>query len=98
MIELGADPKVIQQRLGHASIRTTMDVYGKMLPEVDEGVTDGLGELLAGAGEFSRGLTAASGDGGSGGPRSGIPDGSGKGAGGGDRIRTDGLYVANVAL
>ena len=28
MIELGAHPRVIQQRMGHASIRTTFDVYG----------------------------------------------------------------------
>ena len=53
MIELGAHPKVIQQRLGHASIRTTMDVYGKVLPEVDDGVTDGLGGLLDQAGDSS---------------------------------------------
>ena len=46
MIELGAHPRVIQQRMGHASIRTTFDVYGSVLPAVDEAVTAGLGELL----------------------------------------------------
>jgi integrase len=54
MIELGAHPRVIQQRLGHASIRTTMDVYGSVLPAVDDAVTQGLGELVA----DSRGLDA----------------------------------------
>jgi len=57
LIELGAHPRVIQQRLGHASIRTTLDVYGHVLPLVDSAVTGQLGELL----ESSRGLTAASG-------------------------------------
>ncbi len=47
MIELGAHPKVIQQRLRHASIRTTLDVYGSVLPGVDDAVTQGLDELLA---------------------------------------------------
>jgi integrase len=46
MIELGAHPRVIQQRMGHASIRTTFDVYGSVLPSVDEAVTAGLGDLL----------------------------------------------------
>jgi hypothetical protein len=36
----------MQHRLGHSSIRTTMDVYGSVLPEVDEEVQVGLGDLL----------------------------------------------------
>jgi integrase len=56
MIELGTHPRVMQQRLGHASIRTTMDVYGSVLPEVDAEVTRGLDQLL----RPSRGLAAAS--------------------------------------
>lgn len=47
MIELGVHPKVIQQRMRHASIRTTMDVYGSVLPGVDEAVTAQLQELLS---------------------------------------------------
>jgi integrase len=57
MIELGAHPRVIQQRLGHASVRTTLDVYGAVLPSVDENVSTGLGSLLS---RSSRGLSAAS--------------------------------------
>ena len=41
----------------HASIRTTMDTYGSVLPEVEEEVTAGLSGLLN-----SRGLTAVSGE------------------------------------
>lgn len=46
MIELGAHPRVIQQRAGHSSIRTTFDVYGSVLPAVDEAVAAGLGGVL----------------------------------------------------
>jgi integrase len=54
MIELGAHPRVIQQRMGHSSIRTTFDVYGSVLPSVDEAVTAGLGDLLRPAEDYVR--------------------------------------------
>jgi integrase len=38
----GAHPKVIQERLGHASIAITMDRYGHLLPARDEAVVPGL--------------------------------------------------------
>jgi integrase len=46
MIALGYQPAVIQKRMGHASIRTTMDVYGHLLPSVDEAVADGLERMF----------------------------------------------------
>lgn len=94
MIQLGAHPRLIQQRLGHASVRTTMDVYGEVLPEVDDRLTTGLGDLLTG----SRGLAAASGLNGEPGATGETLAVPGKDGGGGERIRTAGLYVANVAL
>ncbi|KYG89585.1 hypothetical protein A0U40_12410 [[Bacillus] sp. KCTC 13219] len=36
LIYAGEHPKVIQGRLGHANIRTTMDTYGHLLPESDQ--------------------------------------------------------------
>jgi integrase len=42
MIALGYQPAVIQKRMGHASIRTTLDVYGHLLPSADEAVAGGL--------------------------------------------------------
>lgn len=42
MIEAGAHIEAIKQRLGHSSIRVTSDVYGSLLPTVDESVTDAL--------------------------------------------------------
>ena len=53
LIRLGAHPRVIQRRLGHASFRTTMDVYGSVLPEVDTEVATGLGALLRSAPDTS---------------------------------------------
>ena len=46
MIELGAHPRVVQQRAGHSSVRTTLDVYGSVFPSVDEEVAVGLGAVL----------------------------------------------------
>lgn len=34
---LGLPPKVVQERLGHASITMTMDVYGHLFPKGDDG-------------------------------------------------------------
>jgi len=42
--------------MGHASVRTRLDVYGSVPPTVDEHVSSGLGDLL----RDSRGLLAAS--------------------------------------
>jgi integrase len=44
MIEAGAHPEAIKGRLGHASIRTTSDVYGHVLPGVDAGISAALEE------------------------------------------------------
>jgi integrase len=44
MVEAGAHPEAIKARLGHASIRTTSDVYGHVLPGVDAGVSAALEE------------------------------------------------------
>lgn len=42
LIEAGEDPYVISKRLGHASIRTTYDVYGHLLPSADEAAAEKL--------------------------------------------------------
>jgi integrase len=41
--------EVIMQRLGHSSIRVTSDVYGSVLPAVDEAVTEGLEARFGGS-------------------------------------------------
>jgi integrase len=96
MIQLGAHARVIQQRMGHASIRTTFDIYGSVLPEVDMAVSDGLGDLLS-ENSDSRGLSAACGENGE---TPGEPETASTWGfdGGGERTRTAGLVVANDAL
>lgn len=42
LIAQGAHPKAIQERLGHASITTTLDRYGHLMPTLDERLTAGL--------------------------------------------------------
>jgi integrase len=49
LIATGAHPKVIQTRLGHSSIKTTLDVYGHLLPGLDESATAALDVTLAAA-------------------------------------------------
>jgi integrase len=46
MRELGVPLDVIQRRLGHASIRTTADIYGSLPARVDRAVADQLDGLF----------------------------------------------------
>jgi integrase len=50
-VEAGAHPQTIKDRLGHASITTTLNVYGHIMPGLDdrlaEQLDDRLGEALA---------------------------------------------------
>jgi integrase len=40
---------MVKERLGHESIRTTVDIYGGLLPSVDAALSDGLAQLFDGA-------------------------------------------------
>lgn len=42
LIDSGAHPRAIMERLGHSSITVTMDVYGHLLPSLDDELTDAL--------------------------------------------------------
>lgn len=44
-IAVGAHPKAIQARMGHASITMTLDRYGHLFPEMDETIADRLQDL-----------------------------------------------------
>ncbi len=55
MIEVGAHIEAIKQRMGHSSIRVTSDVYGSLLPSVDESVTREV-ERLFSVSRTNRGL------------------------------------------
>ncbi|CAN5870976.1 site-specific integrase [soil metagenome] len=45
LIAQGEHPKVIQSRLGHASIKTTLDTYGHLFDGLDEAAADRLDEV-----------------------------------------------------
>lgn len=51
LIANAAHPRAIMERLGHKDIKTTMNVYGHLFPELDEELTDRLDETLRSAGE-----------------------------------------------
>ncbi len=45
LIRQGVHPKVIQVRLGHASIKTTLDVYGHLFDGLDGAAADAIDAL-----------------------------------------------------
>jgi integrase len=47
LIDANAHPAVMQHRIGHSSIWTTLDVYGHVLPDTDESATKHLEQLFA---------------------------------------------------
>ena len=47
LIAMGIQPKVIQERLGHSSITVTMDLYGYLMPGLQEQVADALDQRWA---------------------------------------------------
>jgi integrase len=42
----GFNPKIVSERLGHVSIRVTMDIYSHVLPNMQEEVTEQIEEML----------------------------------------------------
>jgi integrase len=60
LIAQGEHPKVIQHRLGHSSIKVTLDTYGHLFEGLDEAAADRLSSALARSlfgREASRGLS-----------------------------------------
>lgn len=58
LIAQGEHPKVIQARLGHASIKTTLDTYGHLFDGLDEAAADRLDEAWRGLVATTTGPTA----------------------------------------
>ena len=44
----GVSAKVVQERLGHKKITTTLDIYAHVLPAMDQDAADRMGALLHG--------------------------------------------------
>jgi integrase len=54
----GVPPKVISERLGHATIAITMDTYSNVIPGLDEQAADTVARLILGDGEPTAGPSA----------------------------------------
>ena len=46
MLQEGTNPKVVQERLGHADISLTLNTYSHVLPSMQEEVAEKMDELL----------------------------------------------------
>lgn len=42
LLELGVHPKVVQERLGHSSISTTMNIYSRVTPTMQRDAVERL--------------------------------------------------------
>jgi integrase len=51
MLKQGTHPKVVQERLGHASIQMTLDTYSHVVPGLQQAAADSFDKLLNGRGE-----------------------------------------------
>ncbi len=54
MLKQGVHPAIVQQRLGHASITTTIDTYSHILPGLQAAAAKGFDELVNGKPEISQ--------------------------------------------
>ena len=48
-LRAGVHPKVVQERLGHANIRITLDTYSHVLPDMQESAAELVASLIAAA-------------------------------------------------
>ncbi|HEX6484043.1 MAG TPA: tyrosine-type recombinase/integrase [Ktedonobacteraceae bacterium] len=46
LLGMGVHPKIVQERLGHHDIGTTMDIYSHVLPTMQEGMMKQLDRLF----------------------------------------------------
>lgn len=49
LLELGVHPKVVQERLGHSNISTTMNIYSHVTPTMQQDAVSRLSNLIGGA-------------------------------------------------
>lgn len=53
LLKGGVNPKIVSERLGHASIAITLDTYSHVLPDMQQEATDKVGSLLYGEDDSS---------------------------------------------
>ena len=49
LLSRGVHAKLVQELLGHATISITLDTYSHVLPGMDDGLADVMGDAAAGA-------------------------------------------------
>jgi len=47
MLKQGVHPKIVQERLGHASIQTTLDTYSHVAPGLQETAAESFDNLVS---------------------------------------------------
>ncbi len=47
MLQAGVHPKIVSERLGHASISITLDTYSHVLPGLQEAAAEKFDEIMA---------------------------------------------------
>jgi len=60
MLEAGVHPKVVSERLGHASIGITLDTYSHVLPGLQEAAADRFDRMISNGAEIGRGNVSKS--------------------------------------
>ena len=53
LVAMGTDLKTVQDRMGHATARLTLDVYSRALPELGRKASDGFADLVKDSGKHS---------------------------------------------
>jgi len=48
MLKQGVHPKIVQERLGHASIQVTLDTYSHVAPGLQEAAANSFDKILLG--------------------------------------------------
>jgi len=46
LLASGENPKVVSERLGHSSVKVTLDTYSHVLPDMQERASERLNDLL----------------------------------------------------
>ena len=54
LIASGADVKVVQARLRHASAKTTLDTYGHLWPDTDDSTRSAIDAVLTARADYLR--------------------------------------------
>ena len=52
MLKQGIHPKIVQERLGHASIQVTLDTYSHVVPGLQEAAAEGFDQIIHDRGGF----------------------------------------------